>query len=261
MLLTSPSLSLVVAGIGGLFITVLIVIVGTRLLTSARAAEEHLASGMALTPRIGAAVSREAAGGPASAAAPALPDGDPSDQIFAQLNHYYAANISQGNAIFWASLLSMSVGFAMIFAGIVTAGVNGTTAIVAGIAGVLSQFIGATFLVALRSTQAQATTYAQSLVELRLRDVRAAADARSVALGLRLLSEIPDEGANGLANQTRATLVTGLIVKETVLPPAATVAPPPVEVDDADRTGARIEPRRAASVSFDAGAAPRTPER
>jgi hypothetical protein len=84
----------------------------------------------------------------------------------------------------------MSVGFSIVFVGILTAGTNFEETIVAGVAGVLSQFIAATFLVALRSTQRQSTAYAQTRVELPLRDVRAAADAHSIALGLELLNDI-----------------------------------------------------------------------
>jgi len=217
---------------GSALLVLLVVVSGTQVFTSSRRAKDHLANATALAP-----LARSAPAGPASVSDPrrAIPGGtaaggdDSSQQIFAQLTQYYAANISQGQTILGASFLSMVIGFAVVFAGIVTAGVNSTTAIVAGVAGVLSQFIAATFLVALRSTQAQSTTYAQTLVELRLRDLRAADDAQSVSLGLRLLEDISGDGAAALVNQTRAALAMGLIVKGPA--PAETPAPISVDID------------------------------
>jgi hypothetical protein len=220
---------------------------------SSRAAGGHLAKGIALgaADPSGSVIPPGAAPGPKPIRTPAnaVSDVAESQRIVAQLNQYYAANINQGNAIFWASLLSMSIGFAIVFAGIVTAGINSTTTIVAGVAGVLSQFIAATFLVALRSTQQQSTTYAQMLVELRLRDLRTAADARATALGLQLLADIAGDGAQTLANQTRAALAMGLIVQE----PAAAAPPAPITVDlgDLPREPIRATPTRAETLKFD----------
>lgn len=189
-------------------------------------------------------------------------DDGAQQHTLAQLNEYYAANISQGNAIFWASLLSMSIGFAIVFAGVVTAGTNTTATVVAGVAGVLSQFIAATFLVALRSTQQQSTTYAQTLTELRLRDLRAADDERATALGLQLLGDIAGDGA--LANQTRASLAMGLIVKTVPVtsPAAATTVtvPAPGDGDDARRVDPRSDVRpRIPTVSAEDRGAPAPP--
>jgi Flp pilus assembly protein TadB len=162
-------------------------------------------------------------------AADSLGDVDTQDaqQIVEQLNEYYAANISQGYAIFWASLLATVIGFAVILAGIDVAGTNPTTAIVAGVAGVLSQFIAATFLVALRSTQQQSTAYAQTLADLRIRELRAAADARDQSLALRLLAEISGDGAQQLANVTRATIAAGLMARDGAPAPAPPAPPAP----------------------------------
>jgi hypothetical protein len=260
-----PELVFVFVAAGGLGVAL---VFAAMVLASARAASSHLAAGLALTapgassnagtpkrfdyPAPGAVSRDERQSNLGLTAGSGPPDAADPQQIVAQLNQYYAANISQGNAIFWASLLSMSIGFAIVFVGIVTAGPNSTTAIVAGVAGVLSQFIAATFLVALRSTQQQSTTYAQTLVELRLRDVRAAAEARSVALGLRLLDEIAGDGADALANQTRATLAMGLIVKDAgPLTPGAPVVPTPVNDDHTPRAPFRAAPARAEAVKFD----------
>jgi len=235
---------------GSVALVLLVAVSGTQVFTSSRRARDHLANATALVPLARSAPAVPPSTRDTRSAGTPAGDDDAAQQIFAQLTQYYAANISQGQAIFWASFLSMVVGFAVVFAGIVTAGVNSTTAIVAGVAGVLSQFIAATFLVALRSTQAQSTTYAQTLVELRLRDLRAAADAQSVSLGLRLLEDISGDGGAALANQTRSALAMGLIVKAPA--PAETPAPVSVDIDDSRRDQPRAQTRmHAPSVTFD----------
>jgi hypothetical protein len=230
--------------VGGSGIVALIAIVGFQLLGSARAADRHLTRAMEAPP---AGITQPHAD---STDVPAPAD-SAAQQIFVQLQNYYAANIQQGATIFWATLLAMCIGFAIIFIGVVAAGTNGTTAIVAAIAGVLSQFVAATFLVALRSTQTQATTYAQTLVELRLRDVARAADARSIDLGLELLREISGDRTNP-ANSTKAAIAMGLIVRQppTVIEPPAVEAPPVAG-------GTMLEPRaRATTITFDDASAP-----
>jgi hypothetical protein len=218
---------------------VLIAAVGWQLLASASSADKHRA---------------RAIDGPSTAASPTVaartepPSGaDAAQQIFAELQRYYAANISQGNTIFWASLLSMCIGFAIIFAGVVSAGANGVTAVVAGLAGALGQFIAVTFLVVLRSTQQQATTYAQTLVELHLRDLTRSADERAVELGLRLLEQISADRTDP-ANATKAAIAFGLIVKQSptiVEPPAAPVEIPTVDVPITERRN------RSGTLTFD----------
>jgi hypothetical protein len=231
----------IVATVGEALIVVLIGFMGTQVYLSSKTAKGHLAN--AALPRATAATARVAGANPSSGVDDVAP-------IVEQLNQYYAANISQGYAIFWASLLSMIVGFVVILAGIDAAGTNSTTAIVAGVAGVLSQFIAATFLVALRSTQQQSTVYAQTLADLRVRDLHAAAEARTIALGLQLLNEIAGDGAQDLANQTRAGLAMGLIVKDgtpaPVAPAPGAVAPTPAAPPPVGVTVAPVP--RAASV-------------
>jgi hypothetical protein len=259
----TPDPADIVAAIGEGLIVVLIGFIGFQLLSSTRSAKQHLKS--ALSAPANARAARAArrsdpatVGGTLPAAGPHVAqrsdDSDDSDaqQIVEQLNEYYAANISQGYAIFWASLLAMVIGFTVILAGIDAAGPNSTTAIVAGIAGIFSQFIAATFLVALRSTQQQSTVYAQTLADLRVRDLRATADARAQALGLRLVAEIAADGAQQLANATRATIATGLMARDGAVTPAPAPppAPNPIPVDQelGSRTAARI---RAESIAFD----------
>lgn len=241
---------------------VAIVGIATLIVTSARAANTHLTN--ATTMNQG-----RPASDPPRANAAALPktdtfDADASRQIFAQLNEYYAANVIQGNTIFWASLLSMIVGFAFITFGLANAGASSTTAIVAGVAGVFSQFIAATFLVALRSTQAQSTTYAQTLVQLRMHDIRTSADARAIALGLTLLNDLAADGADTLANHTRAAIALGLITKSgSEVFPTAQAAAGGAHQNDGPRAGPAVQ-TRAESITFDTAGptdSPRIPDR
>jgi hypothetical protein len=257
----APAIVLV---IGSSVLVLLVAVSGSQVLGSANRAKDHLVKAAAMTPQAPASPTTGSALDVRSRAFGAPPTDDASQQIFDQLTQYYAANLSQGQAIFWASFASMVIGFAIIFAGIVTAGANSTTAIVAGVAGVLSQFIAATFLIALRSTQTQSTAYAQTLVELRLRNLRAADDARATALGLQLLSEISGDGAIALVNTTRAALAMGLIVKQTTAPAPAVPPPVPVPADIDVTQRPRTEPQstartRAASVSLDETAQTVTP--
>jgi hypothetical protein len=80
--------------------------------------------------------------------------------------------------------------------------------------------------------------------------LRAADDAQSVSLGLRLLEDISGDGAAALVNQTRAALAMGLIVKGPA--PAETPAPVSVDIDDSRRDQPRAQTRtHAPSVTFD----------
>jgi hypothetical protein len=267
----------IVVLVAGLGLVVAIVTIGSRLLSSSDATNKHLDNATALLPDAAADRADGASAGtlkdlgsrffapgqgfargstrPIIAPAPTGAD-EASRLTFNLLNSYYLANISQSNTIFLASLLSMSLGFTIVFVGVVLAGVHATTAIIAAIAGVLSQFIGATFLVVLRSTQSQATIYAQSLVDLRLHDVRTAADEQSVALGLELVGQIADDGDNALANATRASIAMGLIVKggpiAPVAPPVVPPAVPPVTPEGpATLTPAAQVRARAETITFD----------
>ncbi len=249
-----PGLTPIVAALGILSFIALLAI-GIRLFLSARSADDHIARGVALTPPPADPEAARAAGLSAYAVAPAGPlaaaaPDRPSRQIFAQLNQYYAANISQGNTIFWSSLLAMCIGFAIIFIGVISANGNSTTAIVATIAGVLSQFIAATFLVVLRSTQQQATTYAQTLVELHLRDVTRTAEERDIALGVKLLGEISADRTDP-ANTAKAAIAVGLMVRSGRSEPAAVT----VELPKNGASSTSEFRARGATVTFEGTAA------
>ncbi len=278
---------IVVTIVGGIGIVAAIIAIGSQVLSSAGTTKKRLDDAAALTPTRKTTSSAPATPTLTPAAPGTLKDAPtnfmvpsrerflhsdresaesdptprsdtPASLTFGLLNNYYQANLSQSNTIFWASLLAMMLGFAVIFVGVVLAGVHSTTALVAAIAGVLSQFIGATFLIVLRSTQAQATTFAQTLVDLRLHDVRSAADAHALNVGLKLIDAIAEDGANALANQTRATIALGLIIQGEGSTPPPTPPPPaprpptpaPFAGGRDDGTVAQIR-TRAETISFD----------
>jgi len=244
-----------IAVIGMLLIGAVVVTIGAQLLRSNGTTKRHLKNAAALTTALNAAATERAAAAARIGSSTASDERSPH-AVFGLLNEYYAANISQAGTIFWASLLAMSAGFAIIFVGVVLAGINSTAALVTAIAGVLSQFVGATFLVVLRSTQAQSTAYAANLTEFGMHQLRAADEQRSIALGLQLIDEISSDGASALANQTRAAIALGLIVKDPV-PPLGTPTPVTTTVDEppapAAPAGASApQPRaRAQSVAYD----------
>lgn len=82
------------------------------------------------------------------------------------LEAYFNKNLSQINNIFILSLFVMLVGFGFVLYGIWLVFQNPqniSPAIIAGVAGIISQFIGATFLLIYRSTIEQAANYTKTL--------------------------------------------------------------------------------------------------
>jgi hypothetical protein len=83
------------------------------------------------------------------------------------LEIYFNRNLSQIRWIFWLSIVVMSLGFILIFYGIVLGyqnpKENWIVAGIGGIAGVLTEFIGATFLFIYKSSILQADKYTEIL--------------------------------------------------------------------------------------------------
>lgn len=83
-----------------------------------------------------------------------------------RLDAYLSLNIKQINMIFYTSLIVMTIGFIMIIVAIILALINPiktTPAIVAGVGGVITEFIGATFLIMYRSAIEHSGRYIQTL--------------------------------------------------------------------------------------------------
>jgi hypothetical protein len=91
---------------------------------------------------------------------------DPAwDLARATLEKYWNRNLGQNYFIFWLSVAAIVMGW-LVVVWAVGAGLNDKPAVVAGIgagAGVLTQFIGATFLFIYRSTMNQALAHTRTL--------------------------------------------------------------------------------------------------
>jgi hypothetical protein len=98
----------------------------------------------------------------------------------------------------------MFIGFAIIVGGAILAFRTpnlSTTAIITGIAGVITELIGATFLVIYKSTMQQAISFIKVLERIN-----------SVGMAVQIIDTMPDEEkSEGLKNNTKAKLVTMLM--------------------------------------------------
>jgi MFS family permease len=83
------------------------------------------------------------------------------------LEIYFSRNLNQIRWIFWLSIAVMSLGFILIVYGVVVGYQNPqgnwVVAAIGGIAGVLTEFIGATFLFVYKSSMEQADRYTEIL--------------------------------------------------------------------------------------------------
>jgi hypothetical protein len=128
------------------------------------------------------------------------------DLARATLEAYFNRNLSQITSIFWLSVIVMVIGFAIIVGGIIKAFQDPDVLGPAGIAatcGLITEFIGATFLFIYRSTIQQAIDYSQTLERIN-----------SVGMAMQILDTMPDQTkSDDLKSQTKATLVE-LLVKQ-----------------------------------------------
>jgi hypothetical protein len=130
------------------------------------------------------------------------------DSAREQLDQYFDRNLSQIRSIFNFSVIVMTAGFAVMLWGL-WRGLMGTaptaTALLATGAGVITQFIGGTFLYIFRSAIQQATTYASTLERMN-----------SLGVAVHILETIPDgAGEVDLKNRTRAAVVEALVARTT----------------------------------------------
>lgn len=133
-----------------------------------------------------------------------------------KLELYFDRNLSQINSIFWLSVVVMLVGFVFILFGISlaftptltqqsinTQGINGTSAnaqpnapaLIGGIAGIITEFIGATFLFLYRSTIQQAASFTKTLERIN-----------SVGMAMQILDTISSESKE-LQDKTKADII------------------------------------------------------
>jgi hypothetical protein len=128
------------------------------------------------------------------------------------LEQYFNRNLNQITWIFWLSLLVMFAGFGVIMWGIQQGiaiaeskenlnSIKSLPPIIAAFSGIITEFIGATFLFIYRSTMQQATNYSKTLERIN-----------SVGMAMQILDTMPDESKPGdLKNETKAELVKLLV--------------------------------------------------
>lgn len=116
----------------------------------------------------------------------------------AKLEAYFDRNLMQVFLIFIVAIFAMLVGFGFVLWGvwiaIKTPGQN--TAWIAAVSGIITEFIGVTFMVIYRSTMSQASSFMQVLERIN-----------TVGMAVQILDSIP-EADGQLKNSTRAELVS-----------------------------------------------------
>ncbi|HEV7503524.1 MAG TPA: hypothetical protein VGS07_01295 [Thermoanaerobaculia bacterium] len=127
------------------------------------------------------------------------------------LEAYFNRNLSQITSIFWFSVVVMVIGFGIIIWSVNQAvQVPGVVvpAAIATFAGLITEFIGATFLFIYRSTIQQAVVYSYTLERIN-----------SVGMAMQILDTLPDKAkADDLKSVTKARLVEQLIAQASDLP-------------------------------------------
>jgi nitrate reductase gamma subunit len=120
------------------------------------------------------------------------------------LESYFNKNLTQVSAIFWLSVLVMMIGFGIIIWGItqaISTHDSALPAVITGLAGVITELIGATFLFIYRSTMEQAVKYTKTLERIN-----------SVGMAMQILDTIPNNAKDdNLKNSTKATVVKMLM--------------------------------------------------
>jgi hypothetical protein len=119
-----------------------------------------------------------------------------------KLEAYFDRNLIQVNLVFWVAVFVMAVGFGFVLAGVVLSYRNSkdlSTAGLAAISGIITQFIGVTFMVIYRSTMRQANDFMSVLERIN-----------TVGMAVHELDRIPDNPPE-LKNAVRAHVVELLI--------------------------------------------------
>jgi len=122
------------------------------------------------------------------------------------LEAYFNRNLSQITYIFWLSVSVMVVGFGIIVWGI-TQSIQMPNSLAPAslsiLAGVITEFIGATFLFIYRSTIQQAINYSKTLERIN-----------SVGMAMQILDTMPDNAKiSDLKSKTKANLVELLVTQ------------------------------------------------
>ncbi len=122
------------------------------------------------------------------------------DVARSHLELYFERNLSQIPSIFWLTVLISLVGFTLISYGVVTAlDANAkTAAFLSTGAGLVTEFVAATFLVIFKSTMTQASDYVGTLERIN-----------AVGMSLQVLDSIPDTSRE--KDKTKSALVLAIL--------------------------------------------------
>lgn len=119
-----------------------------------------------------------------------------------KLEAYFDRNLSQVRMIFYVAVGVMVIGFGFILWGVTIAIRKPEfikTSYIAAISGIITEFIGVTFMVIYRSTMAQANQFMEVLERIN-----------TVGMAVQILDAIPEKDAE-LKNSTRAEIVSLLL--------------------------------------------------
>jgi len=149
----------------------------------------------------------------------------------ANLQRYFTRNLAQVRQVFYVSVGVMVVGFAFVLYGVyvqITFSQLDPKHItpptwVASISGIITQFIGATFMVIYRSTMAQANEFVTVLDRIN-----------TVGIAMKVLDQVPDNDPG--KNSAREKLISLLLSSRADGSPAARALTPPVSIS-AERKG------------------------
>ena len=121
-----------------------------------------------------------------------------------KLEAYFDKNLNQINSIFWISIFVIIFGFVFIIYGItISLGDPDKVKIsyIATLSGIITEFIGTTFMFLYRSTIKQANNYMKTLDWIN-----------SVGMAVQILDSIPDTNID-IKNKTKSDLVKDLLNK------------------------------------------------
>jgi hypothetical protein len=117
-----------------------------------------------------------------------------------KLEEYFNRNLDQAKSIFIVSVVVMFIGFAFVGYGVFVA-FRGflQPSIVAATSGIITEFIGATFMAIYRATLREAAEFMSVLERIN-----------TVGMAVQILDSMPDDAAD-LKNKTRAEIVNLLL--------------------------------------------------
>ena len=118
-----------------------------------------------------------------------------------RLELYFERNLQQIRSIYWIMVVVMLAGFAMIGYGIFKAFDDQaiTAALLTTASGIITEFIGATFLVIYKSTLNQANDYVRTLAAIN-----------AVGMSMQILDSMP-EGEDNLKSKSKAQVAAKIL--------------------------------------------------